>query len=78
MIHVHDILKLISNANTPYTLSSLEDEIKTLFGDSWKIESCNFELSSYDELIQFMIDRQKIVITGKTIKMIESGDICDN
>lgn len=76
-LHGHEVINLIVEANKPLTL----DEIKTMadntFGTDTRYYTCSASDLNTEELLEFLMKRNKLIKKGDGYVM-DAGDICDD
>ena len=65
--HIHDVLDIIFNSEHQYSTESLIEEVKTRFGDQTHFTSCSENVFSADEIVPFLLSRNKIKVNGNLI-----------
>ena len=66
-IHIHDILDMIYSSGKSYTIDSLLEEVKEIYGKDVCFNSCSDHRFGLQEMIGFMQDRGKIEVLGDRI-----------
>lgn len=66
-IHIHDILDMIYTSGKSYTIDSLLDEVKNIYGKDVSFNSCSDNRFGLEEMIGFMQSRGKIEVKGDRI-----------
>lgn len=67
VIHIHEVLGMIFTSEELFTKGSLIKEITNRFGDNPQFTSCSENTFELNEVIPFLLDRQKISIDGDRI-----------
>ena len=65
--HIHEVLDILSNSENQYSTESLIEEVKNRFGDQIHFTSCSENVFPADEIIPFLLSRNKIEINGNMI-----------
>lgn len=65
--HIHEVLHLIFNSEKKYTIEELHGELKSQFGDDVQFTSCSENVFPIQEVIPFLLGREKIRLSENTI-----------
>ncbi len=76
-IHAHQVLDLIDQQPTPLTIAQLQALLQTTFGDHLVFMNCHDDAFNFQELIDFMQLRQKIVLGDGYIRL-NKANICNH
>ena len=74
LIHVHEILEFLSKQKTPLSKQELKSKLFDLFGEV-KYATCLGDKFNYEEILEFMVKRNKIIIEDNLI-IFNHKDIC--
>jgi len=66
-IHIHDILDLIYSSRKSYTIDSLKEDVKKIYGEKVHFNSCADHRFGVEEMVEFMHNRGKIEVHGDRI-----------
>ena len=76
VFHIHEVLRMIFTSEQPFTKSGLLSEITNRFGQNPQFTSCSEYTFDINEVIPFLLERQKISIDGERIIPISAP--CDH
>ncbi len=76
-LHAHSVLDIIVHNPGIFTPGSLRTEIEKRFGKEIRFTNCSGRLFDTDQLLQFFIARQKIVISDDHIFPVRQN-ICNH
>lgn len=62
--HGHDVLNLIADTSTPFTMKTLHAYIEQHWGTNVRFHTCKLTDLSLDALLTFLVSRNKITIDG--------------
>lgn len=65
--HIHEVLHLIFNTEKKYTIEGLHGELISQFGDDVQFTSCSDNVFPIQEVIPFLLGREKIRLSENTI-----------
>ncbi len=66
-VHGHNVLNMLLAEDTSYTLASLKQAVVTEYGEDVRFYTCSQQDLTFDALLAFLLDRQKVVQDGETI-----------
>lgn len=69
-IHGHDVIDMILSADPQLTRVELAAEVSRRFGPDARFHACSSAAMVLDELIAFLLDRQKIAETNGRLSVI--------
>ena len=61
-IHGHDLLRLVQQANPPFTRAALEDEARRRWGADARYCTCSTADMTLTEMLDFLLARQKLAL----------------
>ena len=76
-LHGHELIHLIVRQERSMTLEEIKETAETVFGDDVNYYTCSESSMNTDELIQFLLVRQKLVKNGLGY-VINLGEVCDH
>jgi probable metal-binding protein len=76
-IHAHQVLNLIGKQATPLTVGQLQALVTDTFGEHLRFVNCHDDYFTFEQMIAFMLERQKIVLRNGTITLNKSN-ICEH
>ncbi len=65
--HAHDILNLLIESDTPYTLATLKTEVADKFGADATFYTCKLKDLSIEQLLQFFVEKNKVTINDDIV-----------
>ncbi|KAE8178665.1 YecH family metal-binding protein [Photobacterium carnosum] len=65
--HGHDILNLIADASTPFTINTLHTYVEQHWGTNVRFHTCKLNDLSLDALVTFLLSRNKITVDGDNL-----------
>lgn len=65
--HIHEVLQLIFSSQKNYTIEGLLGELKSQFGDDVHFTSCSDNVFPIQEVIPFLLGREKIRLSENTV-----------
>lgn len=77
VIHAHDLLDLLIKAAAPVPRETLRSLVHERFGEEVLFASCSENNYSFDEILQFLASRDKIIISDNGI-VADIEKICDH
>lgn len=66
-IHIHEILDIIYSSERAFTIGSLEEEVRRIYGNDVHFKSCADQRFGIKEMVDFMYSRGKIEIKDDRI-----------
>jgi len=63
-IHGHEVMKMMLEADAPYTRATLREAMVSRFGEEARYYTCSAENMTPEELITFLDERGKFVASG--------------
>ena len=75
--HGHDVLNLIADAATPFTLKTLHSYIEQHWGTDVRFHTCKLNDLSLDALMEFLLSRNKIILDDNKLR-INHTKICQH
>lgn len=74
--HVHDVLHLLSTTERPIPASSFSEILDGAFGTSAVFTNCADEELSGEQVLEFLLARQKVTVDGDRVYL--SGPGCSH
>jgi len=74
-IHAHEIFSLIEESTEPLTFATFKEKIVRKFGAEARFTNCTKELYNIDEIITFLVSRDKIRLTDYLVTL-NKENIC--
>ena len=65
--HIHEVLNLLYNSGEDFTVEELHKEIVFQFGETVQFTSCSDHVFPLQEVIPFLLSRQKIRLEDNNI-----------
>ncbi|PTB33928.1 YecH family metal-binding protein [Photobacterium phosphoreum] len=65
--HGHDVLNLIADTSTPFTIKTLHSYVEQHWGTNVRFHTCKLNDLSLDTLITFLVSRNKITLDGDNL-----------
>jgi probable metal-binding protein len=65
--HIHEVLHLLFNTEKQYKIEELYSTLKNQFGDDVQFTSCSDNVFPVQEVIPFLLSREKIRLSDDTI-----------
>ncbi|MCD9493974.1 YecH family metal-binding protein [Photobacterium carnosum] len=65
--HGHDILNLIADSSTPFTIKTLHTYVEQHWGTNVRFHTCKLNDLSLDALVTFLLSRNKITVDGDNL-----------
>ena len=72
---IHEVLHLLFNTDKEYTVKKLYRELKIIFGDDVCFTNCADNVFPIQEVVPFLLSREKIRLSENTI--IPLTHVCD-
>jgi probable metal-binding protein len=72
-VHAHQVLDILDQYSTPISLSDLRAKVTDAFGSDIQFTNCQDDCFTFEQLIDFMTLRQKIVRVDGTIRLNKAG-----
>ncbi len=66
-IHAHTVLNLLLAEDAEYTLASLKHAVEAEYGEGVRFYTCSQQDLTFDALLSFLLERQKVVLQGDMI-----------
>ena len=76
-IHGHELIHLIIRQNRVMSLEEIKDAALQNIGQDVSYYTCSETSMNTDQMIQFLLDRQKLVKKGDGF-VINRGEVCDH
>lgn len=76
-VHAHEVLHLIVDADTPWTVDGLRREVENRFGGDCRFCSCSAHDMDFDRLLEFLLQRRKIAVVDGSITA-DPAKICQH
>ncbi len=74
--HVHKVLGFLGSSENQFTPSGLIDQLKLDFGEDAVFTTCGDQLLTPEDCIDFMIEKNKILIRDGKILLNLSAEFC--
>lgn len=71
--HIHDVLHILFNTEKEFTVKELYDNLKNQFGDDVKFANCGDNVFPIQEVVPFLLSRNKIRLSENTIIPMTQG-----
>ncbi|CEO39639.1 YecH family metal-binding protein [Photobacterium kishitanii] len=65
--HGHDVLNLIADASTPFTIKTLHAYVEQHWGDDTHFHTCKLNNLSLDALLTFLLSRNKLTLDSDNL-----------
>ncbi|PSV05823.1 hypothetical protein C0W96_11095 [Photobacterium kishitanii] len=65
--HGHDVLNLIADASTPFTIKTLHAYVEQHWGADTLFHTCKLNNLSLDTLLTFLLSRNKLTFDGDNL-----------
>lgn len=75
IIHAHNLLELLLQYDGGMTKDALLHEITNRFGEAVLFTNCTENTYTFDQILQFLASRDKIIVEGDTIS-VRKENIC--
>jgi probable metal-binding protein len=76
-VHAHEVLAILDQYTAPVSLNDLRTRVTAAFGSNAVFSSCAGDSFSFEQLIDFMTQRQKIIHTEGGIRL-NKANVCDH
>ncbi|HMA97123.1 MAG TPA: YecH family metal-binding protein [Polyangiaceae bacterium] len=76
-VHGHEVLERIINAGGVMPLSQLRSSAATAFGTDAQYYTCSARGMSFDDLLGFLVQRQKISVVGENVT-VHAESMCQH
>ena len=76
-VHAHQVLDLIDQQPTPLTIEQLHTQVQAAFGDDLVFANCHDDTFNFQQLIDFMQLRQKIVVRDGQVHL-NKANVCNH
>lgn len=76
-IHGHDVMRMMVEANRPFTEGQLKEAIAVKFGAEARFHTCSASKMTAEDLIGFLRERSKFIVADDTVAM-KPENICDH
>ena len=77
LIHAHQVLDLIDQQPTPPSIEQLQALLRATYGDNLIFANCHDDTFDFQQLVDFMQLRQKIVVRDGFVHL-NKGNICNH
>lgn len=74
-IHAHDVLHIIDQAGSALTVDELRAAVSRQFGAQAEFTNCQGARFTFDELITFMLARNKVMCTQDRLSL-NTANLC--
>lgn len=74
-VHGHDVIALVEGASAPFTRATLTAEVVRLWGPEATFYTCSAEGLTAAQLLDFLLERGKLVDSGGELSVIP-GRVC--
>ncbi len=71
--HIHDVLELLFTSEKQFTVASLQTELQNTYGEDVQFANCADHLFGIDEVVPFILGKNKIRLEGDTIIPLVPG-----
>jgi len=78
IIHAHNLLELLLQSDGGITKDALLSEITDRFGDTVQFTNCTENTHTFDQILQFLASRDKIIVKGDTISACKENICADD
>lgn len=75
-IHGHEVLRLIGDAEVPFTRKSVVEHALRVWGANARFCTCSSSDMGIDDLLDFLMSRGKVVVSDQGTLSIDRGEIC--
>lgn len=75
--HIHDVLHYMTIVNEPLRVDNFIFNIESIFGKDCQFCSCSENVFGIDEVIPFLLSKEKVVISDGKIALKENLQMCD-
>lgn len=75
-VHIHNVLDLLVEADQPMKESELIDRIVADFGEDVFFTSCSDNLFQKEEVVNFLLSKNKIVVEDGLISFNPTAEKC--
>jgi len=65
--HIHEVLNILYSSDEVFTIEGLHHKIKSQFGDTVQFTSCSNNVFPPEEVVPFLLSRQKIRLEENNI-----------
>ena len=76
-VHAHQILDMLDHRTEPIALDTLKSEVQEAFGANAIYSNCKGNAFNFDQLIEFMLRNQKIVIADGKVRL-NKANVCNH
>jgi probable metal-binding protein len=76
-VHAHQILDMLDQRAEPITLDTLKSEVQQAFAADAIFSNCKGDAFNFDQLIEFMLRNQKIVIADGKVRL-NKAHVCNH
>ena len=76
-VHGHEVLHLLLDASAPFTRRTLAMEIGRRFGPEVRFHTCSIDGLTLDQLLAFLLSREKVVETPAGHLVAQPHKICN-
>lgn len=76
-VHAHQILALLDSYTAPVALADFRARVTSTYGSNVIFINCHEDSFNLDQLIDFMVMRQKVTVTNGTIQL-NKANVCNH
>ncbi len=76
IVHIHNVLDILVDSETPYTEENLIGKISNEFGKDVQFSSCADHIFPKEEVVQFLLSKNKIIIENGLIRFNVTSERC--
>ena len=76
-VHAHQVLDILDQKQAPMTLEELRSVVANTFGTDAIYTNCHDDAFNFEQLLDFMTQRQKIVLRNGTVQL-NKANICNH
>lgn len=76
-VHAHQVLDILDQQKEPMTLDALRTQVGNTFGNDVVFANCHDDHFNFEQLLDFMTQRQKIVLANGTIRL-NRANVCSH
>ena len=78
MIHGHEVIALVADAQPPFTLTTLKDAASARWGAQARFHTCSADDLSLAQLLDFLLERAKLVVSADGALSVVAGNVCSH
>ena len=76
-IHAHEVLRILMDAESAMTTEELRTQVEHQFGADASFHTCSMQGMRFDDLVEFLLARDKVNPTGQGL-LVRRDRVCSD